>query len=309
MRRPLVIAAAVLVVMPFADTLGHAQQPAPQLMGTVATGDALVTGGLEVQDARAKLMTNASITAYGHTAAISLARGGEVLVCATSQFHLLHSGGGKALFFGLDRGALELHTAADAGDSILTPDIRFTIEAAGTYDLRLRVTSNGDTCVENAGKASPVLMLNDSFSSSSYRIMPGQHVLFEHGNLKEVVDNERSPCGCPAEIPVMQAASAGKPEHPFPAAESQGLAPITPVANTAPAGEAHTQISTTLAYNAGQPPPANVLPPAPASSAASSSSTSGVTSDSAEPPPAPPGAHDIAHKIGHFFHKLFHPGS
>jgi hypothetical protein len=307
MRRLFAIAAAS-VVLPISCVC--AQQPAPQLMGTVPTSDALVTGGLEVQGERAKLMTNASITAYGHTAAISLARGGEVLVCATSQFHLLHSGG-DSLFFGLDRGALELHTPTAPGDSILTPDIRFTIEAAGTYDLRLRVTSNGDTCVENAGKASPVLMLNDSFSSSSYRVMPGQHVLFEHGSLKEVVDNERSPCGCPAETPAVQTAGNGKPQHPFPAAESEGLAPITSPANAAPAGEVHTQISTTLAYNAGQPPPANVLPAAPATSAplSSSSAGGGGTVQSAEPPPAPPGAHDIAHKIGHFFHKLFHPNN
>jgi hypothetical protein len=309
MRRSFTIAAAFMV-LPWTSRL-RGQQPAPQLMGTVATSDALVTGGLEVQGERAKLMTNASITAYGHTAAIALARGGDVLVCATSQFHLLHSGAGQSLFFGLDRGALELHTPTEPGDSILTPDIRFTIEAAGTYDLRLRVTSNGDTCVENAGKASPVLMLNDSFSSSSYRIMPGQHVLFEHGSLKEVVDNERSPCGCPAETPAVQTASNGKPQHPFPAAESEGLAPITPAANAAPVGEVHTQISTTLAYNAGQPPPANVVPTSPATPASLSSSSSGGSGSvqSAEPPPTPPGAHDIAHKIGHFFHKLFHPHS
>jgi hypothetical protein len=264
-----------------------------------------------VQGERAKLMTNASITAYGHTAAISLSRGGDVLVCATSQFHLLHSGSGNSLFFGLDRGALELHTPTEAGDSILTPDIRFTIEAPGTYDLRLRVTSNGDTCVENAGKAAPVLMLNDSFTSSSYRILPGQHVLFEHGSLKEVVDNERSPCGCPAEIPAVRTASNGKLQYPFPAAESEGLAPITPAANAAPVGEVHTQISTTLAYNAGQPPPANVLPPAASTAAPLSSgpTSSGGSNDSAEPPPTPPGAHDIAHRISHFFHKLFHPHS
>lgn len=309
MRHVLAIAAAS-IALPLTPCV-YAQQSAPQLMGTVATGDALVTGGLEVQGERAKLMTNASITAYGHTAAISLSRGGDVLVCATSQFHLLHSGSGNSLFFGLDRGALELHTPTEAGDSILTPDIRFTIEAPGTYDLRLRVTSNGDTCVENAGKAAPVLMLNDSFTSSSYRILPGQHVLFEHGSLKEVVDNERSPCGCPAEIPAVRTASNGKLQYPFPAAESEGLAPITPAANAAPVGEVHTQISTTLAYNAGQPPPANVLPPAASTAAPLSSgpTSSGGSNDSAEPPPTPPGAHDIAHRISHFFHKLFHPHS
>ena len=90
-----------------------------------------------------------------------------------------------------------------AQDVILTPDLRFTVEAGGAYDLRLRVTREGDTCVENAGTGAPVLMLNEAFSAASYRVMPGQHVLFEHGSLREVVDNEHSACGCPAEAAPM----------------------------------------------------------------------------------------------------------
>jgi hypothetical protein len=278
------------------------QQAAPQVMGTVATRDALVTGGLEVKGDRARLMSNASITAYDRTAAIALERGGEVLVCATSQFHLLHSGGGKSLLFGLDRGALELHTASDAQDVILTPDIRFTIEAPGRYDLRLRVTRDGDTCVENAGKKAPVLMLNDAFSRASYRLMPGQHVLFEHGSLLEVVDNERSPCGCPGPtVPVQVAANASpaekaSAEHPFPAAASEGLAATQPVDNAAPAGEKQTQISTTFTYAEGQgPPPSTVETPADAAAGLATT-------------PAAAGKHSFGYKFKHFFYKLFHPG-
>lgn len=90
-----------------------AQEQGVAVMGTVATKDALVTGGLEVKGDRARLMSNTSVTAYDHTAQVKLERGGEVLVCATSQFHLLHSGTGKSLLFGLDRGALELHTPTE----------------------------------------------------------------------------------------------------------------------------------------------------------------------------------------------------
>lgn len=293
-------------------------------MGTVPTHDALVTGGLEVHGDSARLLTNASVTAYDHSAAISLARGGEVLVCATSQFHLLHSGTGNSLLFGLDRGAIELHTESAPQDVILTPDIRFTLEHPGHYDLRLRVTPNGDTCVENSGTSAPVLSLADPFSGASYRLIPGQHVLFEHGSLREVVDNERSPCGCPsAPAPVQHIASTpGQPttpaaaaaEHPFPAAASQGLAPTTPPGNSEPVGEKHTQVATTLSYDAAHPnavPPSTVEPPAPAPAAGSTAGSPTGTGDSTSPPPppTPPGAHDLAHAIGHFFHKLFHPHS
>jgi hypothetical protein len=244
-----------------------------------------------------------SVTAYDRTATIDLDRGGEVLVCATSEFHLLHSGSGKSLLFGLDRGALELHSASEAQDVILTPDIRFTVEAKGSYDLRLRVTRNGDTCVENAGTNSPVLMLNEAFTPASYRVMPGQHVLFEHGSLREVVDNERSACGCPpASVPAVVAAN-GSPaekasaEHPFPAAASEGLTP----AAAAVAPPAEQPITATFHYGQGSDTSAKAAePPAP---------TVVLTPVSTAPPPTPPGAHEIFHKIGRFFRRLFHPES
>jgi hypothetical protein len=275
--------------------------PAQTLMGTVSTHDAQVTGGLEVRAEQARLLSNTGITAYDRTAPITLARGGEALVCATSQFHLLHSGTGTGLLFGLDRGAFELHGPASPQDVILTPDIRFTLEpTAGppkSFALTLRVTPSGDTCVDNAGTNAPVLLLADAFSSASYRLIPGQHVLFEHGSLHEVVDNERSPCGCPAPVPTVVASNPN--DHPFPAAASEGLAPTTPVANTPPAGEKHTQIATTFTYGTGPdgkplPPPASIGP-------------TPTTTTSTEPPPTPPGAHDLIHSLGHFLHKLFHP--
>ena len=299
-----------------------AQQPAPALtMGTVPTHDALVTGGLQVHGERADLVSNASVTAYDRTAAISLVRGGEILVCATTQFHLLHSGTGDALLFGLDRGAFEIHSASQPQDIILTPDIRFTLEAPGRFDLRLRVTTNGDTCVENAGASAPVLLLNDAFSdASSYRLIAGQHVLFEHGNLRQVVDNERSPCGCPQPAPAPSSVAAnGSPaaqaaaQHPFPAAASEGLASTPPPLNSPP-GEKQTQVATTFSYVEGAPPPPSTQPAPPAANAVSPAPVPGASSRSsstttAEPPPTPPGAHDLAHAIGRFFHKLFHPKS
>jgi hypothetical protein len=262
-------------------------------MGTVSTRDANVTGDLQVQADRASLLSNDSITAFDHTAPIILARGGDVLVCATSQFHLLHSGTEKALLFGLDRGAIEIHSPSQPQDLILTPDIRFTVESPGSYDLRIRVTANGDTCVDNAGTTSPTLVLADAFSSSSYRLIPGQHVLFEHGNLREVVDHERSACGCPAEQPTASLTPAEQ-AHPFPAAASAGLAPITPPSNSSPDGQVHAQVNATLIYGSAE-------------ATAADAGTPTIVHGSAAPPPTPPGAHDIAHAISRFFHKLFHP--
>ncbi len=276
-----------------------AQQPQLQPMGSVATRDARVTGGLEVGGELARLMNNASVTAYDRTAAVALSRGGHVLVCSTSEFHLLHSGTSGALIFGLDRGALEIYSGSEAQDVVLTPDLKLTPVTKGSYDLRVRVTREGDTCVENAGAGSPVINVADAFSPASYRILPGQHVLFVGGDLHKVVDQERSPCGCPTAFPSMLAGQSGTPAaaaHPFPEAESQGLAATAAPGNAAPVGTAGSQVTTTFSYDNGQ----GVPPPGGAAGTAGSSAA------------APSGAgaqHGFGSALRRFFHKLFHPNS
>jgi hypothetical protein len=204
------------------------------------------------------------------------------------------------LLFGLDRGAVELRGQSEAQDVLLTPDIRFSVEAKGSYDLRVRVGREGDTCVENAGVGSPVLMLSEAFSPASYRVMPGQHVLFEHGSLREVVDNERTACGCPAaEVPVVVGANAtpaekAEAEHPFPTAASAGL--TATAAGPRPAGDVASTMTLRASPGGGMAATSEATPEA---------ATAVVA---AAPPVTPPGAHSIAHSIGRFFHRLFHPG-
>jgi hypothetical protein len=305
----------------------HAQQSAQKSMGTVLTADAQVSGGLEVSNQRARLLTNASVTAYDHTAQIDLDRGGLVSVCATSAFHLLRSGSGDALLFALDRGAMEIHTRALPQDAIVTPDLRFTMLTPGTLDLRMRATREGDTCVENRGDSAPVLQITEGFGDATYHLAPNQHVLFEHGSLREVVDNERSDCGCPSATPSMiasgtpNATTAATPQqaaalNPFPAAQSADLAPpAKPPVPIPPPGNAQPLA---LSYGASSTPSASAANPPAASSTETTplqdqqhpnAIVAALPEGSATPPPSPPGAHDIMHKIGHFFHRLFHPGS
>ncbi len=288
-----------------------AQQPAQKSMGTIATADAQISGGLEVAGPRARLITNASVTANDHNAQIDLDRGGLVAVCATSAFHLLRSGTGEALLFALDRGAMELHTQSRPQDAILTPDLRFTLLTGGPLDLRMRVTREGDTCVENRGDAAPVLQITEGFGDATYHLAPNQHVLFEHGSLREVVDRETSSCGCVASTPVMvplstaNATSTATPQqaaalNPFPTAQSADLAPTQPSVPLPPLDTATPLALSNTTPTA--PPPA--APPVEISTARAPSK-SAASETSAEPPPSPPGAHDIFHAIGHFFRRLF----
>ncbi len=229
----------------------------------------MVTGTLEVEDGQATLKDGASIVARDHTAKMTLERGGVVEVCATSSLHVTsgaHVGDGTPLLFALDRGAIEIRTRWGSRDVLITPDLRFSTSTGGSVDLRVRVTSNGDTCVENRGVGAPTIEVVEQFGDGRYLIPGGQHVLFEHGSIREVVDRESSPCGCPP-VPVMsladkgvtvapgQAAGAGAKAaatvepHPFPAAQSQGLAETgVKQVPQAPAGEVHAQVAATMAY-------------------------------------------------------------
>ncbi len=257
---------------------------------------------------------NTTITAKDRTAEIELKRGGTVKVCATSGLHVTagKSADGTAaapLMLALDRGAIEVEMAATTRDVVTTPDLRFTMGGDGPLDLQLRVTRNGDTCVENRGAKAPVLNVVDQFGEAAYQLRAGQHVLFEHGSLKEVVDHESSACGCPPE-PTMTVADAllnagtggnggAAPksvaeEHPFPAAVSSELAPAT--VPQAPAGQAHTQVSAAL--SSGGDADSTAEPVAPPKSADAAQTT---------PAPAPP-KKDLVHVVGRFFKRLFGGG-
>ena len=241
----------------------------PQPIGTVGMQDATVAGALEVSNGRAILVGNTTVTARDHVAEIELKRGGTVRVCSTSGLHVTagKSADGTTtaapLMLALDRGAIEVQMTAMAHDVVTTPDLRFTMQGEGPLDLQLRVTRNGDTCVENRGAKAPVLNVADQFGEATYELKAGQHVLFEHGSLKEVVDHESSACGCPP-APTMTVAdaligpaapdgSAGEKtaaeQHPFPAAVSAGLTPAT--VPQASAGAVHTQVAAALSSSGG----------------------------------------------------------
>jgi hypothetical protein len=291
-------------------SMARAQQP----IGTVGVQDATVAGALEVSNGQAILVGNATITAKYRVAEVALKRGGTVRVCATSGLHV--SAGKSAdttavpLMLALDRGAIEVKMTATTHDMVMTPDLRFTMGGDGPLDLRLRVTRNGDTCVENRGAQAPMLRVADQFGEAAYEVKAGQHVLFEHGSLKEVVDHESSACGCPAE-PTMSVADAmlhpGAPgdaaaekpaaeQHPFPAAVSAGLAPAT--VPQATAGVAHTQVSVTLNSNGG----------ADSLAGPKGSGTAPTSTAAATPPQAAPKKHGFGHSVGHFFKRIFGRG-
>lgn len=252
-----------------------AQQQGSAVIGDLRLSDATVSGAMEVTGDRAVVRGGSTITAKGQTADLRLERGGVVEVCATSRVHVTSGASAPGvpapLLFALERGAMELRTVVDERDVVITPDLRFTVRARGPLDLRMRVTQNGDTCVEGVGGRAPALEIVDQFGTASYELRAGQHVLFEHASLREVVDHETSPCGCPPPLPAVSVAESGRSalpgervaapgergsgaaaQHPFPAAESQGLTAESAGASVPQAkpGEVHAAVAATLSYDA-----------------------------------------------------------
>jgi hypothetical protein len=305
---------------------GLSMARAQQSIGAVGVQDATVAGALEVSNGRAILAGNTTVTARDRTAEIALNRGGSVRVCATSGLHLTAGKSPDAatapspLMLALDRGAIEVQMAATTRDVVMTPDLRFTMRGDGPLDLQLRVTRNGDTCVENRGKQAPVLNVADQFGEATYELRAGQHVLFEHGSLKEVVDHESSSCGCPPEQTMSiadallhpggagngttaDAAAGEKPaaeQHPFPAAVSAGLAPAAEVPQ-APAGALHTQVSAALSSSRGTD---SLTEPGTTGKATASAPAPSTTAA----PQAGAPKHDLVHVVGRFFKRIFGGG-
>jgi len=187
--------------------MGYAQQP----IAYVPTDGVSLSGSLAVENGKASIGNDGTITAGDSTAHVSLARGGELRLCASTKVHLSKEtsvgatadpAADSALMIALDRGAVEAtYATGKYSDVLLTPDLRILVSGPGEADLRIRTNQKGDTCVDNHGSNAPYVTVTSQFEGGLYRVQPNQRVMFEHGSLEQVVDNEPEPCGCPAQPP------------------------------------------------------------------------------------------------------------
>jgi len=250
-----------------------------------------VTGGLQVVNGRAFIAASGAITAGNDTTQVTLPYRGTLRICASTTVKLaadssVPAGEVPGLMMAMDHGAVEASFATGRNSDILmTPDFRILIGGPGAAEVRVRLGPNGDTCVDNAGVNAPYVLVTSVFEGGDYRVQAGQRVMFQHGSLHEVVDQEKEPCGCPP---------ATKSPNDFPLAQSEGLAPL---ATPAPSPEAkpgnEPQTSATLAYNAADhtPKAADAAPAAPA----------------AAPAVVPPAQKkpSFFNRVGRFFKRIF----
>lgn len=257
----------MLAVLAAVSGAARAQQP----IGRTTAREVKVSGAVEVHAGEMLLGNGSAITAGEQPVKLSLTRGGELRLCPTTTVHLARDRGmdkldSAALLMALDRGALETNYATGTySDVLMTPDFRILISGPGTANLSIRANAKGDTCVDNHGDNAPYVTVSSLFDGGVYRVQANQRVLFEHGSLRDVVDSEKEPCGCPAAVVSMASlgATSAAPATPgsrvggpsstpadtaFPLAVSQGLA-APPARPPAAAGEVHAMVTVPLTYN------------------------------------------------------------
>jgi len=256
---------------------------------------AMVTGALEVAHNRAIIAASGAITAGTSTAEVVLPHRGVLRVCASTTVELTSDSGVPAgeipgLMMSIERGAVEASFATGRNsDIILTPDFRILIGGPGSAEVKVRLGQNGDTCVDNPGAGAPYVLVSSVFDSGAYRVQPGQRVMFQHGSLREVVDQEKEPCGCPP---------ASTQGNEFPLAQSEGLAPANPpvAASVVPAGS-QSQATGSLVYNS-----ADLMAPKAAPAAATTVPDPTGKADRPASQQKKPG---FFHRVGRFFRRVF----
>ena len=165
---------------------------------------AAVTGALEVTGGKALIAASGTVTSGAATTEVLLPHRGTLRVCASTTVKLaadssVPSGDMPGLMMALDHGAVETSFATGRNaDILLTPDFRILIGGPGAADVKVSLGDHGDTCIDNPGLNAPYVLVTSVFDGSDYRVQPGQRVMFQHGSLHEVVDQEKEPCGCPA---------------------------------------------------------------------------------------------------------------
>lgn len=298
----------VAITTPGADTSSAAPSDPPSFItppvaivpldSKIAGAASLVIGALQVWNGRAYMTSSGTITAGATTAQVTLPYRGTLHICASTTVKLaadssVAAGETPGLLMAIDHGAIETSFATGRNaDVIMTPDFRILIGGPGASELKVRLGEGGDTCVDNPGADAPYVVVTSLFDSGLYRVQPGQRVMFQHGSLREVVDQETEPCGCPAAPPNPAA-------NEFPLAQSEGLAP-TPAPKAAPKqpGGLSTQAATPLVYmGSDRAAQSATLPPPPAAPA-----------PTAQAAPATPPAKKkpgVFRRIGHFFARLF----
>lgn len=242
---------ATAIAVPAASTMSNPIAIVP-LDSRVPGSAAVVTGALQVVNGRALISSSGTVSSGPTPTEVALPNRGALRICAATTVKLAAEtsapvGELPGLLLAMDHGAIEASvTTGQNADTVLTPDFRILIGGSAAADVKVRLGQGGDTCVDNPGTNAPYVLVTSVFDGRLYRVQPGQRVMFQHGSIDTVVDQEKESCGCPPTPAETQG-------NEFPLAQSEGMAPtptIKPSPN--PSRKKTAQATPPLVYNAGE---------------------------------------------------------
>ena len=274
---------------------------AQQTLGELYAADASVKGSVVLAGSGTSVVSGSSIQAGAQPATLKLDRGGSLLVCEGTKLALTASQNGRELLFSLNSGNVELNYPLGAeADTLLTPDLRLLLPGPGTVHVAVRVTPQGDTCVQSLPWNASAIVVSETMGDATYQVKSDEAVLFKGGHLSEASRSKQN-CGCPTSPPTQVAKAAPPPPPPV---QPKPAAPMA----SAPPPEQHLAVAAPFIFRANDPAPdltesvailklennkvvqldPTVLPPA--------------KKQTAQKPPS----HGFFSKVGAFFAGIFH---
>lgn len=238
--------------------LGVPHAVAQQNIGELYATDARVKGSVILAGSGTGVLSGSQIAAGTQTATLKLERGGSVLVCPGTSLSVSSSENGRRLMFSVDSGNLEFdYPIGSSSDSLLTPDFRLLLPGPGRIHVALRVSPNGDTCVQSLPMNNSALVVSEAIGDESYQVKQDEGVLFKGGRIQGATREHQS-CGCPAPAPVQVAHPSVPPEEPAkkPLPPTSGAALAAAMDESAPAmPESHLSVDAPFVFHGNDVPP------------------------------------------------------
>lgn len=220
LHRVAVSLAAVVCSLP---VCGFAQQA----IGELYASDASVKGSVVLANSGTSVLSGSSIQAGAQAALLKLDRGGSVIVCDGTSLSVASSQTGRELLFSLNTGNLELnYPLGTEADRLLTPDFQLMLPGPGTVHVAVRVTPQGDTCVQSLPSNVSAIVVSENMGDATYQVKPDEAVLFHGGHLNQATSSTGN-CGCP-KPPAVQMTKATPMPAPAPQPKPADTVPAAP---------------------------------------------------------------------------------
>lgn len=222
-----------------------------QSIGELYATDASVKGSVILAGSGTTVLSGSSIQAGAQAATLKLDRGGNLFVCEGTKLTINASQSGRQLLLSLNTGNLELnYPLGTEADTLLTPDLQLLMPGPGTVHLAVRVSPDGDTCVQSLPWNAAAIVVSETMGDATYQVKPDEAVLFKGGHLKQASPTKQN-CGCPKVVATQVAKAAAPPPAPAP----------QPPASTQPANTSAGAILPQPAQPSPEQPLASAPPP------------------------------------------------